>query len=298
MGTEAYELSTIGKKYTPDYRIYFEKDGKIISPFHDIPLYADAEKKIVNMVVEIPRWSNAKFEISTGERYNPIKQDVKKGKVRFVRNCFPYKGYIWNYGALPQTWENPTAVSPDTGAKGDNDPIDICEIGEEIGYRGQVKQVKILGVLALLDEGETDWKLIGIDIKDPMADKLHDIEDVEKHFPELIKATHQWFKIYKIPDGKPANEFAFDGKCKNKAYADAVVRETHEAWERLVDGSIPCKADTHDIDVTNVTIKQSPYNISRESSKQGKTEKHLKKYKRKVKAAERDDKWYYVPSKL
>lgn len=33
---------------------------------------------------------------------NPIVQDTKKGKLRFVRNCFPHKGYIWNYGALPQ----------------------------------------------------------------------------------------------------------------------------------------------------------------------------------------------------
>ena len=33
---------------------------------------------------------------------NPIKQDIKKGKLRFVNNCFPYHGYIWNYGALPQ----------------------------------------------------------------------------------------------------------------------------------------------------------------------------------------------------
>jgi hypothetical protein len=41
-----------------------EKDGKIVSPFHDIPLYADpSEKSIVNMVVEIPRWSNAKIEV-------------------------------------------------------------------------------------------------------------------------------------------------------------------------------------------------------------------------------------------
>jgi hypothetical protein len=24
----------------------------------------------------------------------------------------------------------------------------------------------------------------------------------------------EWFKIYKIPDGKPLNEFAFDGKPK------------------------------------------------------------------------------------
>jgi inorganic pyrophosphatase len=26
-------------------------------------LYADADKRIVNMIVEIPRWSNAKFEV-------------------------------------------------------------------------------------------------------------------------------------------------------------------------------------------------------------------------------------------
>lgn len=33
---------------------------------------------------------------------NPIKQDIKKGKLRYVRNCFPHKGYLWNYGAFPQ----------------------------------------------------------------------------------------------------------------------------------------------------------------------------------------------------
>jgi hypothetical protein len=32
----------------------------------------------------------------------PIKQDVKKGKLRF----YPYN-INWNYGMLPQTWEDP-----------------------------------------------------------------------------------------------------------------------------------------------------------------------------------------------
>ena len=41
-------------------------------------------------------------QISMKEALNPIKQDCKKGKLRFVHNCFPYHGYIWNYGALPQ----------------------------------------------------------------------------------------------------------------------------------------------------------------------------------------------------
>jgi inorganic pyrophosphatase len=49
---------------------------------------------------------------------NPIKQDVKNGKLRFVNNIFPHHGYIWNYGALPQTWEDPAHVEPDTNAKG------------------------------------------------------------------------------------------------------------------------------------------------------------------------------------
>ncbi|KAF5395579.1 hypothetical protein PHET_11804 [Paragonimus heterotremus] len=105
------------------------------------------------MLVEIPRWTNAKLEICKEEYMNPIKQDVKKGQLRYVNNVFPHKGYMWNYGALPQTWEDPNHVDPDTQAKGDNDPIDACEIGSKILQRGEVVQVKVLGILAMIDEG-------------------------------------------------------------------------------------------------------------------------------------------------
>jgi inorganic pyrophosphatase len=43
--------------------------------------------------------------------------------------------------------------------------------------------------MALLDEGETDWKVIAIDVNDPLAPRLNDIEDVERHLPGLIRAT-------------------------------------------------------------------------------------------------------------
>lgn len=112
----------------------------------------------------------------------------------------------------------------------------MCEIGELVGYTGQVKQVKVLGVMALLDEEETDWKVIVIDVNDPLASKLNDVEDVERHLPGLLRATNEWFRIYKIPDGKPENQFAFTGECKNKKYAMDVVRECAEAWERLITG--------------------------------------------------------------
>ncbi len=95
--------------------------------------------------------------------------------------------------------------------------------------------------------GETDWKVIVIDVNDPLAPKLNDIEDVDKHMPGLIRATNEWFRIYKIPDGKPENVFAFNGEAKNKKYAMGIVEETNAAWKRLIEGKIPNKADKYDI---------------------------------------------------
>ncbi|CAG7721219.1 unnamed protein product [Allacma fusca] len=230
----SYTIEERGGVNQPDYRVYFRNAAGVpISPFHDIPLQPDPEKKVFNMVVEIPRWTNAKMEIATKDPLNPIKQDVKKGKLRFVHNCFPHHGYIWNYGALPQTWEDPNHVDPVTGCKGDNDPIDVCEIGSRIQPRGAVVPVKILGVFALIDEGETDWKLLAIDVNDPMAEKLNDIDDVEKVMPGYLRATVEWFRIYKIPDGKPENQFAFNGEAKNAEFALKVVEETNRYWQAL-----------------------------------------------------------------
>lgn len=154
--------------------------------------------------------------------------------MRFVANCFPHKGYIWNYGAIPQTWENPNHIEPSTGCKGDNDPVDAIEIGSRVAKRGDVLSVKVLGVFALIDEGETDWKIVTIDVNDPVAEKVNDIEDVETFFPGLLRATVEWFRIYKVPDGKPENQFAFSGDAKNAAFAKDILEVTHEFWSCLL----------------------------------------------------------------
>ena len=49
--------------------------------------------------------------------------------------------------------------------------------------------------------------------------------------------------IYKIPDGKPENAFAFSGEAKNKTYAMAIVRECHVAWKRLIKGEARAGTD-------------------------------------------------------
>jgi len=249
-----YTIEERGTPNTTDYRIYYRNSSGPISPFHDIPLVpegAQPDGKIFNMVVEIPRWSNHKMEIATKEPLNPIKQDVKKEKVRFVANCFPHHGYIWNYGAFPQTWENPNHVDEFTNCKGDNDPVDVCEIGSKIHPRGAVIQVKVLGCFALIDEGETDWKIFAIDTTDQLAEKLNDIEDIEKWMPGFLRATVEWFRIYKIPDGKPENQFAFNGEPKNCEFALKVVQETRKGWEELIKQE--CKTDAFGITCAQTT---------------------------------------------
>jgi hypothetical protein len=53
--------------------------------------------------------------------------------------------------------------------------------------------------------------------------------------------------IYKIPDGKPENQFAFSGEAKNKKYAAEIIHECHEAWRRLISGESPAKTPTYDL---------------------------------------------------
>ena len=59
-----FKVRKVGAPNTLEHRIYIEKDGVPISPFHDIPLYANEQQTILNMVVEIPRWTNGKLEVS------------------------------------------------------------------------------------------------------------------------------------------------------------------------------------------------------------------------------------------
>jgi len=59
----SYTTRKIGAANTLEHRIFIEKDGQLVSPWHDIPLYANEQQTILNMVVEVPRWTNAKMEV-------------------------------------------------------------------------------------------------------------------------------------------------------------------------------------------------------------------------------------------
>merc|ERR1712129_101033 len=198
--------------------------------WHDIPLYND--DGTLNMIVEIPKETQAKMEVATDEEMTPIKQDTKKGKLR----DYPYN-INWNYGMLPKTWEDPAVENPEIeNMAGDNDPVDVVEIGSVQHDMGTVISVKPLGIYAMIDDGELDWKVIAIDVNDPKASVLNDVEDVEKEFPGELEKIRVWFRDYKTPDGKPINRFGLDDKCMNKEYTMGVIKETEEFYNKLMSG--------------------------------------------------------------
>jgi inorganic pyrophosphatase len=227
-------ISTVvkGEKGTPEFRMFYkDTSGKDISPWHDIPLKT-GEPGVYNAIFEIPKMTKPKMEVATKEENNPIAQDVKKGKLR------DYHGPIfWNYGMFPQTWEDPNTTHAVTKCAGDNDPVDVVEIGSEALPMGSVEKVKVLGVLAMIDDGELDWKVIAIRTADKLASELNDVQDIEAKCPGVIAGIREWFRWYKTPDGKPLNAFGYEEKALDKAMAIEVIAETHEAWEKLYKGS-------------------------------------------------------------
>ncbi|KAH8046710.1 inorganic diphosphatase [Aureococcus anophagefferens] len=104
----------------------------------------------------------------------PLAGPFKKGDIFF------------NYGCFPRTWEDPRHTSPDTGYPGDNDPLDACEIGLRQVRTGEIRAAKVLGVLAMIDDDETDWKVVAIDAEDRWASELNDVDDVERLLPGTV----------------------------------------------------------------------------------------------------------------
>lgn len=100
--------------------------------------------------------------------------------------------------------------------------------------------------MALLDE--TNWKMIMIDIQDPLAFKLNskwngswkkkedlltDVEGVEKHiWPVFTHVINAWLCSYKSLGRKSEHVFAFNETKKKYVF------KAHEAWKKFVQGTV------------------------------------------------------------
>jgi inorganic pyrophosphatase len=114
------------------------------------------------MVVEIEANTRAKMEISKELKFNPIVLD------RCLKRPMPF-----SYGGFPQTYEDPHSIDPVMNIKGDNDPLDVCNMSNifrntkgmehRLHRTGDIIPVKAIGIFQIRDSGEADWKVIAVD---------------------------------------------------------------------------------------------------------------------------------------
>jgi 3'-phosphoadenosine 5'-phosphosulfate synthase len=214
-----------------DFELLFkDKSGKYLSPWHDLPLLGTVSNSYT-FVVEIPMYETAKMEVNKEDIFNPIKQDRNKdGSPRYYTYGTPF----FNYGLLPQTWEDPENCDMQ-GHCGDNDPLDVMEIGDSPLPMGSVVDVKVLGSLELIDEGETDHKIIALRLDDKDAHLIHDMASLEYVKPGLISKLIDWLKKYKTSDGKPENFLSSDFPT-SESEAINIINECHDRWINLKAG--------------------------------------------------------------
>jgi hypothetical protein len=82
-----------------------------ISYWNDVSLYNGNDPlKATTLLagIEIPRFTLAKMEVCKTEAFHPIKQDLRKNKIDKSKLELRYYAQfpLFNYGYLPQTWEN------------------------------------------------------------------------------------------------------------------------------------------------------------------------------------------------
>lgn len=130
--------------------------------------------------------ARAFIEISKGSK-NKNEVDKATGKIKLDRVIKYHSGYPANYGFIPRTY------APD------KDPLDVLVLGKTPLTPGSVVDVRIIGVMRMIDQGEGDDKLIAVSRSDAELGKLRDLSEVP---PEKLAEIKTFFSEYKILERK------------------------------------------------------------------------------------------------
>jgi inorganic pyrophosphatase len=185
---------------------------EIFGEAHYIDGYpARLENGDINAVIEIPAGSIQKWEVD--------KQDgiLKWERVGEKPRKIQYLGYPANYGMIPGT-----ILSESLG--GDGDPLDVIILGPPV-ERGKVVRCKVIGVLYLMDRGESDDKLIAVTPGNAFSD-INSLPELDETYPGVKDILLTWFSHYKGPGKIISNGFG------EKDEATSILEAAIEAYEK------------------------------------------------------------------
>ena len=130
----------------------------------------------MNVIIEVPKGSKNKYEI-----------DKKTGMIALDRVYKTSQDMPYDYGFVPQTlWE-------------DGDALDVIVFTTHALHPGILAKVRPVAMMDMIDNGESDVKIIAVPVGDVRWDDVQDLGDVSKH---ALNEMQHYFTTYKGLDGK------------------------------------------------------------------------------------------------
>jgi inorganic pyrophosphatase len=141
--------------------------------------------KLVNAVVEIPLGSVNKYEY-----------DKKLRVFRLDRTLHSPVHYPGDYGFIPGTLAS------------DGDPLDVLVLVDAPSFPGCVMEVRPIGMLRMVDQGQKDSKILAVTSSDPTYAEVKNYDGVYTH---ILKEIEHFFTIYKSLEGKRVETIGWEG---------------------------------------------------------------------------------------
>ena len=127
-------------------------------------------------VIEITKGGKTKYEL-----------DKETGMIILDRVLYTSTHYPTNYGLIPRTYAE------------DNDPLDALVLCSEPIVPLSLVRCYPIGVISMIDNNETDNKVIAIPFFDPTYNSYSDISQLPQH---IFQEMSHFFTVYKSLENK------------------------------------------------------------------------------------------------
>ena len=159
----------------------------LLHPWHEVSL-GEKAPDICWAFIEISRGSRAKYEI-----------EKDSGLLKLDRVLHSAVYYPVNYGFFPQTMQL------------DGDPLDVLVISQIDITPHCLVQVKVIGVMRMIDQGITDDKVIAVAINDTSVNYINDVSELAPHIqPEFM----HFFETYTLLEHKKVTTKKFESRAE------------------------------------------------------------------------------------
>lgn len=126
---------------------------------------------VLDITIEIPKGSKVKYE------YNRATKQIAVDRILYGSS-----GYPQNYGFIKEALD------------WDGDELDCLVIADQSIGTGITVPTRIIGAMEMIDDGETDTKLIGVIDCDPRFTHIKTLNDLNPHILFEIKDFFQTYK--------------------------------------------------------------------------------------------------------